>query len=235
MASHRLTPDTPGTAPPIRAVLFDFHQTLVHGGDPARWFAAGWAGAGRPGDPGTTLGPAGVSSATRFLDRVWEHAALIDPDSRRDESPERHREVFLRTVEGCPGIDADLAGALYRAMPDRWAAFTDAVPVLTELHRRGVRTAIVSNVGFDLHPVIERNGIVVDAVVMSYVVGSVKPDPGIFRHALDALGASPEEALMVGDSWRDDAGAAALGVRTLLLPHTDNPVRGLEAVLRLVG
>lgn len=39
---------------------------------------------------------------------------------------------------------------------------------------------------------------------------------------------------MVGDSWRDDAGAAALGIRTLLLPRTTGPVHGLDAVLRLV-
>jgi hypothetical protein len=38
----------------------------------------------------------------------------------------------------------------------------------------------------------------------------------------------------VGDAWRDDAGAAALGIRTLILPRTDDPSHGLELVLRLV-
>ncbi len=40
---------------------------------------------------------------------------------------------------------------------------------------------------------------------------------------------------MVGDSWQDDAGAAAIGVRTLVLPRTDGPEHGLDLVLRLVG
>jgi FMN phosphatase YigB (HAD superfamily) len=39
---------------------------------------------------------------------------------------------------------------------------------------------------------------------------------------------------MVGDSWKDDAGAGALGIRTLILPRTRGRVHGLDAVLRLV-
>lgn len=225
----------PLTPPPITAVLFDFHQTLVSGGDASGWLQDGWRRAGRGDDPVGALGDQATAEITGFLDRIWEHASVIDPQSRRDESPARHRAVFLDTVSGGPGVDSDLAEALYLGMPDRWDAFDDTVPVLTELRSRGVRTAIVSNVGFDLRPVIERNGIVVDAVALSFEVGSVKPDAGIFTHALDLLGARPAEALMVGDSWRDDSGAAALGIRTLLLPRTDGPVHGLESVLRLVG
>lgn len=221
--------------PPITAVLFDFHQTLVSGGDATGWLQDGWRRAGRGDDPVGALDDETAAAVSDFLDRIWEHASVIDPDSTRDESPEQHRAVFLETVASCPGVDRDLAEALYLGMPDRWDSFDDTVPVLEELRARGVRTAIVSNVGFDLRPVIERNHIVVDALVLSYEVGSVKPDAGIFTHALDLLGAAAAQTLMVGDSWRDDAGAAALGIRTLLLPRTDGPVHGLESVLRLVG
>jgi beta-phosphoglucomutase-like phosphatase (HAD superfamily) len=72
-------------------------------------------------------------------------------------------------------------------------------------------------------------------VVLSYEVGVVKPDPEIFRRATNLLGLSAEQTLMVGDSWRDDAGAAAIGIRTLILPRTIGPVHGLASVLRLVG
>jgi HAD superfamily hydrolase (TIGR01509 family) len=65
-------------------------------------------------------------------------------------------------------------------------------------------------------------------------VGSVKPDEPIFRAALEALGVDAADTLMVGDSGKDDAGAAHLGIRTLLLPRTTGPVHGLAAVLRLV-
>lgn len=222
---------------PVTAVLFDFHLTLVDSGDAGSWLAAGWAAAGRDGDPVAGLGADRAGEAASFLDRVWEHARDLDPHSARDADPHRHRAVFGATVARCPGIDPDLAEGLYRTIADRWDPYADTVPVLTELRRRGVRTAVVSNVGFDLTPVLERTGLaaLVDAVLMSYAVGSVKPDPGIFERALHLLGADPEDALMVGDSWRDDGGAAGLGVRTLLLPRTEGRVHGLSAVLRLIG
>jgi len=39
----------------------------------------------------------------------------------------------------------------------------------------------------------------------------------------------------VGDNPRDDAGAAALGVRTLLLPAIEGRYRGLDLVVRMVA
>ena len=74
-----------------------------------------------------------------------------------------------------------------------------------------------------------------DAVLLSYEVGFVKPDLRIFQAALDAIECSADEALMVGDSGRDDSGGAGLGIRTLILPRTTGPVHGLGAVLALTG
>ena len=41
------------------------------------------------------------------------------------------------------------------------------------------------------------------------------------RGALDALGVMPDRALMVGDSWLTDGGAAAIGITALILPARD--------------
>ena len=50
-------------------------------------------------------------------------------------------------------------------------------------------------------------------VAISSDVGYLKPHPKIFQHALEALGATPEETMMVGDSLRCDvAGAKGLGM-----------------------
>lgn len=57
-----------------------------------------------------------------------------------------------------------------------------------------------------------------DVVVVSGDLGTRKPDPAVFRHALQLLGARPGEAVMVGDSpERDVAGALACGIRGVLL------------------
>jgi FMN phosphatase YigB (HAD superfamily) len=92
--------------------------------------------------------------------------------------------------------------------------------------------------GVDVRDVLAREGLLplLDAVVLSCEAGAVKPEPAIFRTALEALDADPARTLMVGDNAHDDGGAAALGVRTLILPRTpDRRHKGLDAVLRLAG
>lgn len=222
-------------APPIRGVVFDFHHTLAHAGDPEVWLREAWTNLGRDGDPATVLG-SDYAPAAAFLDQLWEEARVVDPQNERDRDPARHREVFDRVIAAAPGIDLELADALYQIMHRQWDVYDDVLPVLKALREKGVRVAMLSNVGFDLSPTLARTGVgeLLDGVVMSYAVGAVKPDPAIFQNALDALGLPASEVLMVGDAWQDDAGAAALGVRTLILPRTDDPSHGLELVVRLV-
>jgi FMN phosphatase YigB (HAD superfamily) len=50
-------------------------------------------------------------------------------------------------------------------------------------------------------------------VVVSGEVGIGKPDPAVFAYAIDRLGASPRDTVMVGDSWeRDVLGALGAGL-----------------------
>lgn len=53
-----------------------------------------------------------------------------------------------------------------------------------------------------------------DAIVVSGELAIGKPQPEIYQHALDLLGASAEETIMVGDSFaRDVLGSQAFGLR----------------------
>jgi HAD superfamily hydrolase (TIGR01509 family) len=226
--------DRPG---PIKAVLFDFHSTLVDQGDPKAWLDLAWIHAGRRGTAVEGLGRQRHEELARWLNHVWEHVVEVDPRNERDLSPVRHREVYGALMERVPGGAEDLEQALYEVMLEVWIPYDDAVPTLKGLKARGLRTALVSNVGADIRPVLERAGLasLFDAVILSYEVGSVKPAAAIFERALAALDVAPANALMVGDNWTDDSGAARLGVRTLLLPRTAGVTHGLEVVLRLVG
>lgn len=214
----------------IESVIFDFHSTLVDGGEPDAWIGAARQRLGRPALPRPER-----EALSTYLDDLWTHAHTIDPKSERDLSPDRHRDVFTRTMALFPGIDDDLSAALYDTMTAQWRAFEDTPPVLRDLKARGVRIAVLSNIGIDIRDCLARNGLdrLVDQVVLSYEVGVVKPDPAIFATVLERLGATGERTLMVGDSPRDDVGGAALGIRTLLLPRTRGPVHGLDAVVRL--
>ena len=56
----------------------------------------------------------------------------------------------------------------------------------------------------------------VHVLVVSEEAGVAKPDPQIFRVALDRLKVRAGEAVMVGDSWKADvAGARAAGIRAI--------------------
>jgi HAD superfamily hydrolase (TIGR01509 family) len=226
-----------GAAGPIEAVLFDFHSTLVDQGDPYQWLDLAWAHAGREGSPAQALGEHGRQQLAGWVNRIWEHVREVDPRNERDLSPQRHREVYDTLMQRVPQVDDELARSLYAVMLETWIPYDDAVPTLTALKQRGVRTALVSNVGIDVRPVVERGGLehLLDVVVLSYEAGAVKPGPAIFEHALDALGVPASHALMVGDSAHDDAGAALIGIRTLILPRTSGTRHGLDIVLRLVG
>ena len=221
---------------PIRAVLFDFHSTLVDQGDPVAWLDLAWTRAGRGSSALDDLGPERHAELASWVNRIWEHVREVDPHNERDLSPTRHRQVYDTLMERVDVIDDALAHALYECMLETWIPYVDTIPVLTELRRRGARIALVSNVGIDVRPVLEAGGLtdLFDAVVLSYEAGAVKPGAPIFERALDAVGVPAGNALMVGDSPHDDAGAALIGVRTLLLPRTSGERHGLDIVLGLV-
>jgi putative hydrolase of the HAD superfamily len=101
----------------------------------------------------------------------------------------------------------------------------DSLPAVRELRDRGIRTAVVSNCDHLTRPVVDRLGLEreTDAVVLSFEVGSAKPDPPIYRIALDRVGASPAEAVFVDDQTAYCDGAAVLGVRTFLIVREGPP------------
>ena len=222
---------------PIEAVLFDFHSTLVDQGNPHAWLELAWRHAGRAGTARQALGPAGADRLAAWIDRIWEHVLEVDPGNERDLSSLRHRQVYDALVARLPELEASLAASLYEVMLETWIPYDDTLPTLRALRARGLRLALISNVGLDVRSVLRRAGLedLFDAVILSFEVGAVKPQPSIFQRALDALGVPAGRALMVGDNALDDAGAAHLGIRTLLLPRTQGPAHGLELVLRLVG
>ena len=214
----------------IRGVIFDIHSTLIDQGDADQWLDAALQVAPHP------LTGADRRELVAFLDRIWEGARIVDPDSTRDLSFENHSRVFHELIDAGPNVDRTLANALYEVMLDTWHAYDDTLPTLQALRKEGVRVCLLSNAGVRIRTVLDREGVtpLVDAMVLSFDVGFVKPDARIFQAALDALDLPAASVLMVGDNAHDDGGGAALGLRTLILPRTMGRVHGLNAVASLV-
>ena len=74
----------------------------------------------------------------------------------------------------------------------------------------------------------------VDGVVTSAEVGAAKPSARVFERALAVAGVDPVQALHVGDKVDNDIeGAAAAGVRGVLLQREGEPPPGLDAISSL--
>jgi putative hydrolase of the HAD superfamily len=90
-----------------------------------------------------------------------------------------------------------------------------ALETVEALRARGLEVAVVSNWDIGLAEHLERIGAapLFAAIVTTAEAGAAKPDPAVFRLALERLGVEAERALHVGDEEEDERGALAAGMR----------------------
>jgi pyrophosphatase PpaX len=147
---------------------------------------------------------------------LTEQMRLLDPH-RADELVRvyrEHNEPLHSTLEACSGI-------------------LEVVPRLREEGRQlGIVTAkrrATVQLAFDVLPEPEP---LFDVVVGSEDTTRHKPDPEPLLHALDALGAEPQEAAYVGDSPFDVRAAKAAGVFAVAVTwggiHVEDRLRAEE-------
>jgi putative hydrolase of the HAD superfamily len=98
----------------------------------------------------------------------------------------------------------------------------DSLPVVSELRAQGVKTAMISNCSHSTRGIVDRLGLedAFDEIVLSFEVGLRKPDPEIYRIALERLGVAPERSVFVDDQPAYCDGAAALGIATFLIDRS---------------
>jgi putative hydrolase of the HAD superfamily len=87
------------------------------------------------------------------------------------------------------------------------------------LQERGVRTAILSNMGLELRQHVGQHFDWVRGCAhqtFSCDVHQVKPEPAIYRHCLEGLGVKPAEALFIDDREVNVRAAEALGIQSRL-------------------
>lgn len=222
----------------IRAVLFDYSGTLFRLEEDESWFH------GMEVDDREVDGHVQAELMRRLTAPTGQHVEM-GPDQyhawlNRDLAPHLHREAYLHVLRES-GLADHHAESLYGILIDplNWTPYPDTADVLEGLHRRGIKTAVVSNIAFDVRPAFTSIAAAefVDEFVLSYEVGAVKPDAAIFETALTRLGVAAADAVMVGDSDEADGGARAVGCGFSLvdpLPTTDRP-DGLRTALAQHG
>jgi HAD superfamily hydrolase (TIGR01662 family) len=205
----------------IRAVFFDVDFTLIcpgpmFGGEGYRAFCARY----------------GIDvDAARFAAAVAGAAPLLDGPEDAPYDAEIFVAYTRRIIEQMGG-SGDRLDACAREIYDEWAAcrhfelYDDVPAVLRELADAGIRIGLISNTqrcltSFQSH--FELQGLIA-ATVSSFEHGRMKPHPSIFETALERVDVDAPNAVMVGDSIRQDVeGALRAGMRAVLLHRGDNP------------
>ncbi len=207
-------------------VLFDAGETLF---GPRESFGAVYSevlaplGLGRPAE----VFEAAIRESWRELDRLVPRGADRYSFFHGGEDGYwlRFARGAIERATGAPVEDAVVEPVLERLRaafrePGSWRVYPDVRPALSRIRLEGVRLAVVSNWDSRLPhllDVLDLDGFF-DAVVYSHLVGVEKPDPRIFRSALDAIGADPRRALHVGDVPELDLeGARSAGIDALLV------------------
>jgi putative hydrolase of the HAD superfamily len=165
----------------------------------------------------------GLQVPPEIMDKVFREAyrerALHHPLSQA-ASNEADRQWWRELAEGLfqrfgrlTSFDACFAELYDRfAHAQAWRLFPEVPAFLSECRRRGVRLGVVSNWDSRLETICRELGLepAFEFILYSAAAGVAKPNPEIFKLALQRIGLKPDEVLHVGDSWEDDV----LGART---------------------
>lgn len=122
-------------------------------------------------------------------------------------------------------LDPKLIAELNQWDARMWTTKNDTmVAWQLKLKEHGIKTAILSNMGDNVHENIVREFKWIDSfdvLVWSYQLKTAKPDPAIFKYVLDKLNTRPEETLFLDDKHVNIDAALASGIRGLLFSNVD--------------
>ncbi|HWC32954.1 MAG TPA: HAD-IA family hydrolase [Actinomycetota bacterium] len=197
----------------VRAVFFDAGETLLY---PHPSFAEVFTEVLR--DEGYTVDPARVQEIVTAYSQRFTDTVVSGEGKLWSTSSERSRAMWRGIYDGfltAVGIDEDhdrLFEALYTRFTDlaTYRLHPDALPVLERLRKAELTLGLISNFEEWLERLLValEVGDFFDVTVISGVEGVEKPDPEIFRLALDRAGVRAEESVYVGDHPFFDVDAA---------------------------
>lgn len=208
----------------IKAVLFDLFQTLVRYEPP------------REETESRVLHEFGIDVSPEALSRplVVADEFIYNEIARRPLSartPEEvtalyveHQDILLR--EAGIAYDKKLTLTMLGKMREtkmELVLFDDVAPALDALKKRGLILGMISNVEQDMSRTFARLRLTdwLQIMVTSQEAGANKPNPLIFKYALEKIGVPPSEALFVGDQYQVDVmGARAAGMPAVLIDRT---------------
>jgi len=218
----------------IRAIFFDAGGTLIH---LPRSVGYHYALVGKR--VGLTLDGATLDQAfTACWQEMPMRPAIEGP--REDDDEGWWRELVDRVIDRVAPetreLDRDAffeVAYSHFAEAGVWDLYPEVMEVLEALRPR-FDLAVISNFDGRLRMIFEHLGLskFFSHVFLSSELGADKPDPLIYRRALELSGVAPDEALHAGDdAVRDWQGAEAAGLSVFRLERPENSLRELVTSL----
>jgi putative hydrolase of the HAD superfamily len=209
----------------IKAVFFDLYQTLVrYQPSQEELEAKALKSFGFDISPEKLRHP--VLTANEYIYRQIAKRPLSQRS--REEVMALYME-YQRVVLKEAGLEAEekvvmgLLGMMQQEKMDL-VLFDDVTAAIEELKKRGLKLGMISNIERDMSATLDKLGLSarLDIVVTSQDAGFTKPQPEIFRYALEKAGVEPDEAVYVGDQYQVDViGAEGAGMKGVLLDRED--------------
>jgi len=188
----------------------------------------------------------GLKWDSRALDRAFSHAwnamplrQPVDGPREEDDKDWWRQLVDLVLNEVAPSFNEfdrdNFFEIVYEHFAEAgvWELYPEVLEVLQNLHRR-FQLAVISNFDGRLRMILEELGVskFFSHVFISSELGADKPDPEIFRRALNVIHLQANEVLHVGDDpERDWKAAATVGLSLFQLDRKKSSLRDLLNVL----
>jgi putative hydrolase of the HAD superfamily len=211
----------PAVTSSIRAVFFDLYDTLV-GFDPPREVVQA-----RAMEPfGFVVDKDGIDAGYAMADALMaEQTAQAPLSDLAPEAQSRFFERYEQLILRGAGHEVELrkAGEVWKAVRRQeygFALYEDVMPALKALRSNGYVVGVITNMSQPGQDVAEKMGFRdnVDFTISSMDVGVSKPDPMMFRAALERAGVEASAAVHVGDQLETDIdGARGAGINPILI------------------
>ena len=179
---------------------------------------------------------------TLFREEFGRRDKLVSLEAHSNEKNEKEWwkklvcEIFSKvtTVQSFDSFFEELYDLF--ASAEVWKLYPDVTQTLDSLKKQNITLGIVSNWDSRLFSICRGMGLdkYFDFILASAVVGSAKPDSGIFKEALQRAKVSPDKALHIGDSLENDVwGAKRAGIDALLINRNGRAVSEVDCIMSL--
>jgi putative hydrolase of the HAD superfamily len=201
----------------VRAIIFDWGGTLTpwHGIDLGQlWLDV--CARHYPAEEAATLAAAARAAEME----LWRHGEQSRQSAR------------LEQILQQAGVHAspEFLASYFEAWDPHTFTDPDALPLLRELRRRGIKIGVLSNTMWPRsahEKVFVRDEVLdlIDGAVYTSEIDWVKPHPEAFGAVMTAIGETdPASCVFVGDRPYDDIhGAKSAGMRAVLISNSDVP------------